>query len=67
MKIEGVLLIMYDVWINLGVEVVEEVCKYFCEKVYDMIILRNVCLFEVLSYGLLIIDYDICLKGVEVY
>lgn len=58
---------MYDVWINLGNEVVEEVCKYFCEKVYEIIILRNICLLEVFSYGKLIIDYDLCFWGVEVY
>lgn len=67
LKIEGVLLTMYDARTNLGAEVVEEVRKYFREKVYDTIIPRNVRLSEAPSHGLSIIDYDIRSKGAEVY
>ena len=67
LKIEGVLLTMYDARTNLGAEVVEEVRKYFREKVYDTIIPRNVRLSEAPSHGLPIIDYDIRSKGAEVY
>ena len=58
---------MYDARTNLGAEVVEEVRKYFREKVYDTIIPRNVRLSEAPSHGLPIIDYDIRSKGAEVY
>jgi len=58
LKIEGVLLTMLDRRTNLGYEVVEEVKKYFHEKVYETIIPRNVRLSEAPSYGLSIIDYD---------
>src|SRR5574344_1781753 len=40
-RIEGVLLTMLDARTNLGYEVVEEVKKYFQEKVYNTIISRN--------------------------
>ncbi|MDH6364390.1 chromosome partitioning protein [Enterococcus sp. PF1-24] len=67
LKIEGVLLTMYDARTNLGAEVVEEVRKYFRENVYDTIIPRNVRLSEAPSHGLSIIDYDIRSRGAEVY
>ncbi|AQS54312.1 Sporulation initiation inhibitor protein Soj [Jeotgalibaca dankookensis] len=67
LKIEGVLLTMLDARTNLGFEVVEEVKKYFKEKVYDTIIPRNVRLSEAPSYGQSIIDYDLRSKGAQVY
>ena len=67
LKIEGVLLTMLDRRTNLGYEVVEEVKKYFHEKVYDTIIPRNVRLSEAPSYGLSIIDYDKSSIGAQKY
>src|SRR5699024_3350203 len=67
LKIEGVLLTMFDARTNLGAEVVEEVKRYFQEKVYDTIIPRNVRLSEAPSHGLSIIDYDERSKGAQVY
>lgn len=67
LSIEGVLLTMLDARTNLGFEVVEEVKKYFREKVHKTIIPRNVRLSEAPSYGLSIIDYDLKSKGAEVY
>ena len=67
LEIEGVLLTMYDARTNLGAEVVEEVRRYFQEKVYDTIIPRNIRLSEAPSHGLSIIDDDIRSKGAEVY
>lgn len=67
LKVEGVLLTMLDARTNLGFEVVNEVKKYFREKVYATIIPRNIRLSEAPSYGLSIIDYDIRSKGAEVY
>ena len=66
LEIEGVLLTMYDARTNLGAEVVEEVRRYFQEKVYDTIIPRNVRLSEAPSHGKPIIDYDPRSKGAEV-
>ncbi len=67
LRIEGVLLTMYDARTNLGSEVVEEVRKYFRERVYDTIIPRNVRLSEAPSHGQSIIDYDPKSKGAEFY
>ncbi|UQF11142.1 ParA family protein [Vagococcus lutrae] len=67
LRIEGVLLTMYDARTNLGSEVVQEVRKYFRERVYDTIIPRNVRLSEAPSHGLSIIDYDPRSRGAEVY
>ncbi len=67
LEIEGVLLTMYDARTNLGAEVVEEVRRYFQEKVYDTIIPRNIRLSEAPSHGLSIVDYDLRSKGAEVY
>ncbi|HIY58393.1 MAG TPA: AAA family ATPase [Candidatus Tetragenococcus pullicola] len=67
LKIEGVVLTMYDARTNLGAEVIEEVRRYFQEKVYDTIIPRNIRLSEAPSHGLSIIDYDERSKGAQVY
>lgn len=67
LKIEGVLLTMFDARTNLGAEVVEEVRRYFQENVYDTIIPRNVRLSEAPSHGLSIIDYDPSSRGAQVY
>ena len=67
LDIEGVLLTMYDARTNLGNEVVEEVRKYFREKVYETIIPRNIRLSEAPSHGMPIIDYDPRSRGAEVY
>lgn len=67
LEIEGVLLTMYDARTNLGAEVVEEVRRYFQEKVYETIIPRNIRLSEAPSHGLSIIDYDPRSIGAEVY
>ena len=66
-RIEGVLLTMLDARTNLGYEVVEEVRKYFQEKVYRTIITRNVRLSEAPSYGQSVIDYDPKSRGAEMY
>ena len=65
--IEGVLLTMFDARTNLGIQVVEEVRKYFQDKVYQTIIPRNVRLSEAPSHGQSIITYDPSSKGAEVY
>lgn len=67
LMIEGVLLTMLDARTNLGLEVVEEVKKYFQDKVYKSIIPRNVRLSEAPSHGQPILTYDPRSKGAEVY
>lgn len=65
--IEGVLLTMLDARTNLGIQVIEEVKKYFQDKVYQTIIPRNVRLSEAPSHGQSIVTYDPKSKGAEVY
>lgn len=67
LQIEGVLLTMLDARTNLGIQVIEEVKKYFQQKVYQTIIPRNVRLSEAPSHGQAIITYDPRSKGAEVY
>ncbi|WP_373842455.1 ParA family protein [Limosilactobacillus sp.] len=67
MKIEGVLLTMYDRRTNLGQQVNAEVQKAFGNLVYRTIIPRNVRLSEAPSHGLAIVDYDRRSTGAQVY
>lgn len=65
--IEGVLLTMLDARTNLGLQVIEEVKKYFRDKVYKSIIPRNVRLSEAPSHGKPIILYDVRSRGADMY
>lgn len=67
LTIDGVLLTMFDARTNLGIQVIEEVKKYFQDKVYGTIIPRNVRLSEAPSHGEPIIIYDSRSRGAEVY
>lgn len=67
LDVEGVVLTMFDARTNLSIQVVDEVKKYFKNKVYRTIIPRNVRLSEAPSYGLPIILYDSKSKGAECY
>lgn len=67
LDIEGVLLTMLDSRTNLGFEVVDEIRKYFKEKVYNTIIPRLVRLTEAPSHGEPIIAYDPKSRGSEAY
>lgn len=67
LDIEGVVLTMFDARTNLSIQVVEEVKKYFKNKVYRTVIPRNVRLSEAPSHGLPISLYDVKSKGAECY
>ncbi len=67
LEIEGVILSMFDGRTNLSIQVVEEVKKYFREKVYTTVIPRNVRLAEAPSYGMPIVQYDPNSRGAEAY
>lgn len=66
-EIEGVILSMFDGRTNLSLQVVQEVKKYFGNKVFNTIIPRNVRLAEAPSYGLPIIKYDPKSTGAKAY
>lgn len=65
--IEGVLLTMYDGRLNLTLQVVQEVKRFFGDKVYKTTIPRNVRLSEAPSFGAPINYYDGSSKGAEAY
>lgn len=66
-EIEGILLTMYDGRMNLTLQVVQEVKRFFADKVYKTTIPRNVRLSEAPSFGAPINYYDPASKGAEAY
>ncbi len=67
LDIEGVLLTMLDSRTNLGFEVVDDIRKFFKERVYNTIIPRLIRLTEAPSHGEPIIAYDPKSRGSEAY
>lgn len=67
LDVEGVVLTMYDSRTNLSMQVVEEVKKFFKNKVYETIIPRNVRLGEAPSFGLPISRYAPTSAGATAY
>ncbi len=63
----GVLLTMYDSRLNLSKQVAKEVRRYFKEKVFETIIIRNVKLSEAPGFGKPIFHYDIKSTGAKNY
>jgi chromosome partitioning protein len=66
-EIEGVLLTMYDARTNFSAQVAAEVKRFFKEKVYNVVIPRNVRLSEAPSHGKPIIAYEKSSKGAVAY
>lgn len=67
LEVEGVLLTMYDGRLNLTLQVVAEVKKYFPNKVYKTAVPRNVRLSEAPSFGAPVNYYDPSSKGAAAY
>ena len=67
LKVEGVVMTMYDSRTNLSFQVVESVREHFSDRVYRTIIPRNVRLSEAPSHGVPIILYDKDSKGAISY
>ena len=67
LRIEGVLLTMYDSRLNLSQQVADEARKFFAERVYKTVIPRNVRLSEAPSFGKPIVLYDPHSTGAESY
>ncbi len=67
LEIEGVLLTMYQGRLNLTLQVVDEVKKFFPQKVYKSVIPRNVRISEAPSFGQPILYYDKGSKGTKAY
>ena len=67
LKLEGVVMTMFDSRTNLSQDVVSEVQGFFKTKMYQTIIPRNVRLSEAPSHGQPVIEYDKKSKGAQVY
>lgn len=67
LRIEGVVLTMYDTRTNLSEQVADEVRNYFKQYVYSTVIPRNVRLSEAPSYGQHILEYDPRSRGAELH
>ena len=67
LKIEGILLTMYDKRNKLSSQVEKEARDYFKEKVYSTIIPRNVRLSEAPSHGVPVLIYDKSCPGSKSY
>lgn len=67
LSILGVVMCMHDGRTNLSNQVVEEVEKFFKDKVFKTFIPRNVRLAEAPSFGMNIFDYDSKSKGAKAY
>jgi chromosome partitioning protein len=67
LRIEGIVLTMFDARNNLSHQVVEEIRTHFGEKVFSAIIPRNVRLSEAPSHGQTIFQYDPKSPGAKRY
>jgi chromosome partitioning protein len=67
LQVTGVILSMFDSRTNLSLQVVQEVKRFFGNKVFRTVIPKNVRLAEAPSYGLSILDYDPSSKGAKAY
>jgi chromosome partitioning protein len=67
LRLEGILLCMYDKRMNLSRQVAEEVRQHFDGQVFDTVIPRNVRLGESPSFGKPVLLYDIDSAGSRGY
>jgi chromosome partitioning protein len=58
LELLGVLINMYDGRLNLTIQVLEEIKKYFADKIFKSPVPRNIKISEAPSFGMPIIDYD---------
>jgi chromosome partitioning protein len=67
LELLGVVLTMYDNRTSLSGQVKQEVERHFGDKVFDVVVPRNVRLAEAPSHGKAIVDYDKWSKGARAY
>jgi chromosome partitioning protein len=67
LQLTGIVMTMYDPRTRLSEQVVEEVRRYFRDRVYDIIIPRTVRLSEAPGFGQPITVYDPKSKGADAY
>ena len=67
LRIEGILLTMYDDRTNLTRQVADDLKEFFEDEVFRTVIPRSIRLAEAPSHGKPIIAYDVRAKGTESY
>jgi chromosome partitioning protein len=67
LKIEGILLTMYDDRTNLTRQVATDLREFFQDQVFETVIPRSIRLAEAPSFGKPIISYDVRSRGAESY
>ena len=63
----GILLTMFDGRNNLCHQVSKEIRQHFNDKVFNVVVPRNVRLSEAPSYGQPVLLYDISSRGAQAY
>jgi chromosome partitioning protein len=67
LKLRGIVLTMFDSRNNLSHQVTTEIRSHFGEKVFEVVIPRNVRLSEAPSHGKPILLYDVSSRGASTY
>ena len=67
LEIVGILITMYNGRLNLSVQVLDELKKYYADKLFKTAVVRNVKLSEAPSFGEPILYYDKYSKGCLAY
>ena len=67
LQLAGILITMYNGRLNLTLQVMDELKRFYADKLFKTNVLRNVRLSEAPSYGCPIIYYDANSKGAEAY
>ena len=67
LTLDGGVLTMFDSRMNLSKQVLEEVSRFFGDKVYKTPIPRNIRLAEAPSFGQSIFDYEPTCRGARAY
>jgi chromosome partitioning protein len=67
LRLEGVLLTMFDDRTNLARQVATDLRGFFQEEVFDTVIPRSIRLAEAPSFGKPILSYDVRSRGAESY
>jgi chromosome partitioning protein len=63
----GVVMTMYDARTRLSASVVEEVRKYFPQRIFSTLVPRSIRLAEAPSFGMAIAEYDAASRGAQAY
>jgi chromosome partitioning protein len=67
LKVEGVLLTMFDDRTNLARQVADDLREFFADKILKTVIPRSIRLAEAPSFGKPIVAYDLRSRGAESY